>query len=119
MKLLLQILIVMVFAFLLEIFLPWWAVAIAGAAAGMLIGGGAGRAFIAGFLGVGILWLFAAQSMMNAHDTILADRIGAMLPGSPPGKVVAIIAGVVGGLVAGMGAATGARLRASLRRTEA
>jgi hypothetical protein len=117
MKFLLQILVVMVLAFLLEVFLPWWAVAIAGALAGVLVSGSAGRAFFAGFIGVFVLWTFAATSLMQANGEVLADRIGALLPGTPPGAGVAVISGVVGGLVAAFGGATGARLRSSFGRS--
>lgn len=116
MKFFLQILIVMVLAFLLEVFMPWWAVALAGALSGLIIGGNAFKAFLAGFIGVFILWSFAATRLMDAHDTVLADRIGALLPGAPDGYGVAMLSGVVGGLVAAFASATGARLRGSMRR---
>ena len=115
MKFFLQILIVMVLAFLLEVFLPWWAVALAGALSGVIVGGSAFRSFLAGFVGVFILWSFAATRLMDAHDTVLADRIGALLPGAPDGYGVAMLSGLIGGLVAAFAAATGARLRTSLR----
>jgi hypothetical protein len=119
MKFFLQVLIVLVTAFLLEIFLPWWAVAIAGGISGLLLGGSAFRSFFACFLGVAILWIFAANQLMDANGTILADRVGALLPGAPPAKALALISGVVGGLVAAFAGATGALLRNSLQRSKA
>ena len=115
MKFFLQILIVIVTAFLLEVFLPWWAVALAGALSGFLVGGNAFRSFLACFIGVAVLWTFAANQLMAAQGPILAERVGALLPGQPSPSALSVISGAVGGLVAAFAGATGAMLRNSLR----
>lgn len=117
MKVLLQILIVAVLALLMEMWLPWWSVAIAGGLGGLLLGGSGMRGFAAGFLGVGILWAVAALRLSAGTESGLAERLGAMLPGQPGGVALAVVSGVIGGLVAGFAGASGARLRGSVWRS--
>ena len=58
MKFLLQLIVIALLGLVFEMLLPWWSIALAAFAGGFIL---ATRAnFLAGFLGIGILWLFYA-----------------------------------------------------------
>lgn len=91
---------------LLQFFLPWWTIAVGAAAGGVLFNNTGYASFIAGFIGVALLWLTVAASVDMATASILTDKINKLLPMN-----VFILTGLVGGLVGGLGALTGSLLR--------
>ena len=111
MKWILQILLVMVLAFTMELFLPWWSVAVAAALSAVMLGGNAYRSTLAGLLGVFLLWYFGALAIQAESGSDLAARVGLLLPGKPGAGGVAFITGCVGGLVGAFSAACGEALR--------
>ena len=50
-----QIVVIIVVGFFMELFLPWWSVAIAAFIGGLLVN--TRMNFLAGFLGIGLLWI--------------------------------------------------------------
>ena len=111
MKFFLQILMIMVVAFMLELFLPWWSIAIAGGVTGLLMGGNVTRSFSAGMIGMFLLWFGTAMMLQAETDSNLADVVGGVLPGKPDGNTVAAISGIIAGLVGAFSAATGDSIR--------
>jgi hypothetical protein len=97
----------LVTAFLLNLFLPWWSIALAGLLVGFLTNEKAGAAFGWGFLALFLLWSGQAFYINIANDGVLTGRIATMLNvGSP--YLVILATGIVGGIVGGLATMTGA-----------
>jgi hypothetical protein len=93
-------------AFLLNLFLPWWSIAIPGLIFGYLFNKKALPSFGWGFLALFLLWGGQALYIHFANDGILSTRIAEMLSvGSP--MLVVLITGIIGGLVSGLATLTG------------
>lgn len=105
-----KILLTAVVAFLFQLVLPWWSVAVAA----FLVGAGFNqtglKSFLNGFLGIFALWTLLALGISVFNKMILAERL-AVLFTLPHGIVPILITGLIGGIVGGFGALTGNRLR--------
>ncbi len=98
-------------AFFGGLYLPWWSLVIAAFIAGWLVYQSAWRSFLAGFLGLFLLWSFLAWWSDSANESILSARISQLLPGPDNALFVIILTGILAGIPAGMGALTGHILR--------
>lgn len=104
MKTLLAILLIAVLAFILGNFLPWWSIAIAAFVISVFIKQQPFAAFLAGLLGIGLLWAIQAYLIDVANDSILSRKVASLLPlqGSPALLIsfTALLGGIIGGLAA-------------------
>jgi hypothetical protein len=97
---------VLVGALILNIFLPWWSIAIPGLILGYQFKLKPIPSFLWGFHGVFFLWAGQALYFHIANSGILSSRIAEMLGvGSP--WIVIFVTGVLGGLVSGLATMTG------------
>lgn len=113
MKFLLQLIVIAILAFVFELVLPWWSIAIAA-----FVGGAAFNTranFLAGFLGIGLLWLVYAIMMDVTSAAPLAERVSKVLPLNKP--LLFLFTAVIGGLVGGFAAMAGSALRGSSKRS--
>lgn len=94
-------------------FSPWWGFAITSLLVAVLVHQKAGKAFLAGFLGIFLLWAGLAWWIDMKNNGILSHKIAQILPLSGNSLLLIIITGIVGGLVAGFAAMSGSYLRAS------
>ncbi len=93
-------------AYLINLILPWWGIAITGLILGFQLKPTSGKAFGIGFLALFLLWGGQAFYIHVANDGILSTRIAEMLSvGSP--ILVVLITGLVGGLVSGLAVLSG------------
>lgn len=97
-------------------FSPWWGFAITSLLVAVLVHQKAGKAFLAGFLGIFLLWAGLAWWIDMKNNGILSHKIAQILPLGGNTLLLIIITGVVGGLVAGFAAMSGSYLRASSRK---
>ncbi|UOQ54386.1 hypothetical protein [Hymenobacter cellulosivorans] len=102
-----------------QYFLPWWIVTPLAFAAAFVLPAPGGRAFMAGFNGVGMGWFMLAVWFNVKNEGILADRVGQLLPLGGNGWAVVILAAVLSGLVGGLAALAGSWTRQALVRTPA
>ncbi|WP_421773190.1 hypothetical protein [Gracilimonas sp.] len=101
---------ILITAFLLNLFLPWWSIVIPGLVFGWWFNKKPGTSFVFGFLALFFLWGGQALYIHFANNAILSTRIAEMLQvGSP--LLVVLITGVLGGLVSGLATLTGALLQ--------
>lgn len=108
-------LLIIVSAFLLNLFLPWWSIAIPGLFLGYRFNLKALPSFGWGFLALFLLWGAQALYIHLANDAILSSRIAEMLQlGSP--YLVVLITAVIGGLVSGLATLTGSLVKETPRR---
>ena len=99
-------LLIIITAFLLNLFLPWWSIAIPGILFGYFFKKKAWASFGWGFLALFILWAGQVLYIHFMNDGILSTRIANMLSvGSP--HLVILITGILGGLVSGTAALCG------------
>lgn len=93
-------------AFLLNLFLPWWSIAIPGLIFGYGFHKKARASFGWGFLALFLLWGGQSLYIHIANDGILSTRIAEMLSvGSP--ILVILMTATIGGLVSGIATLTG------------
>jgi hypothetical protein len=102
--------IVSIIAVILQQFLPWWSIAIAGFAAGFLIDQSFRGAFLNGFLGIFIFWSAVCLYIYIVNDGILTTQL-ARLMYLPHPLLVIIIPGILGGLTAAVASLSGRYLR--------
>jgi hypothetical protein len=108
--LILKIIFTAVTAFLLQNIFPWWSASVAAFLIGFILYTKPGSSFLAGFLGIAILWFFWAFWANSVNDGILATRVAAIFS-LPNNALLLLITSLIGGLVGGFGAMTGSYLR--------
>jgi hypothetical protein len=115
MKFIVSILLTALLSFISGLFLPWWGIAIVALLVGILIHQSPGRAFLAGLIGVFLLWAGLAWWIDMKNNGVLSEKLASVLPLGGNGMLLILVTGVIGGLVAGFGALSGSYLRASKR----
>ncbi len=113
MRFILSVLAIALLSALAALYLPWWSCAAVCFLVSLFLEQGGGRAFMMGFLGVGLLWLIAAMLHDTANAHILSTRMAALfkLPGYKSFMAVTVL---IGGLVGGLASWSGALLRPRL-----
>ena len=112
MRFLLQFLFILLVAWILELFLNWWSIAIAAALGGLLFRSNAN--FLAGFLAIALLWLFTIWRLETASTSPLSDNVAALF--NTDKTILTLITCLLGGLIGGMAALTGGLLLKNHRK---
>ena len=110
MKVIIACLVIIASAFLVELFLPWWSLLIVCAIVCFLFRLNYGLGFLAGFLGIAILWAAVAIWIDVKNQSILSEQIGTLFGGISSMGIIAITA-FLGGLIGGMGSLVGISAR--------
>lgn len=113
MKFLFQLLFIAIGSFVIQLFLPWWSIAIIAFAAGYLIK--SSQNFLAGFLGIALLWALYALWLDQNGAAPLADRVAGILSISKP--LLFVLTALIGGLVAGFACLSGSILKKDKRKS--
>ena len=108
MRFIIQLLTVIAIGFVFELFLPWWSVAIAAFIAGFVVRSNAN--FLAGLLGVALLWLTKAWLIDMSSPSILAEKVADICPLHSK-SLLFIVMAIMGGLVGGFAALTGSLIK--------
>lgn len=95
-------------SFVACLYLPWWTIAAAALIVALLVRQTPFKAWLSGFLGVGLLWVLIATIKNSGNDGILAKKIADLFSLNGSTVLLISITGLVGALVGGMGALTGA-----------
>ncbi len=114
MKFIIQTIAIVILGFILELFLPWYCIALAAFAMGYLLRSQAN--FLAGFLGIGLLWLLKAWLMDSSSTTELADKVARIFPLGHK-ALLFLLTSVLGGLVGGFASLTGSLLHKDKRKS--
>ena len=109
MKFLLQVIVIVALAFVLELLFPWWTIAIAAFAGGLIFNTRAN--FAAGFFAIALLWTVKALLIESAAAAPLAERVAGILPLKSNKVLLFAFTAVIGGLVGGFAAMAGSALR--------
>jgi len=111
MRFLLSVLLIVALGFIAGLFLPWWSIAIVAFLIAFLIPQAIGRSFLAGFVGIFILWGLVSLWIDIKNESILSSKIAQLFPLGGSSILVILITGLVGALVGGFAAMSGASLR--------
>ncbi|HMG68826.1 MAG TPA: hypothetical protein VK588_14105 [Chitinophagaceae bacterium] len=111
MKLFVAIILTALISFVGGFYLPWWSIAIAAFISQLLIPMRSGKAFLAGFLGVFILWGFLAWWIDMKNEHVLSQKVAQIFPLGGSSFAIILVTAFIGGLVGGLAALTGSFLR--------
>ncbi|HYE53215.1 MAG TPA: hypothetical protein VD996_00175 [Chitinophagaceae bacterium] len=111
MKFLVSILLIALLSFAVGLYLPWWSLALVAFVVAALIHQRAGKAFLAGFLALFLLWGIMAFVIDQQNQQILSVKVAKLLPLGGNSLLLILITAFVGGLVAGLAAMSGSFLR--------
>ncbi|HEY9008808.1 MAG TPA: hypothetical protein VIM75_21870 [Ohtaekwangia sp.] len=114
MRFIIQTIAIFILAYLLEMFLPWYSVAVAAFVLGYLLKSNVN--FLAGFLAIGLLW-FTKAWMLDANSTTdLAGKVALIFPVKE--KIwLMTVAALLAALVGGFAALSGALLKPQKRKS--
>ena len=112
MKFISKVLIIMIAGYVLEMFFPWWSIAIAAFLGSALIRSKA--SFVAGFIAIALLWSLKALLIDFSSASDLPQRVAIIFPLRNKTGLIFFTA-VVGGLVGGFAALTGSLLQRKRR----
>lgn len=104
-------LLILILAGLAQLLLPWWVVVPVAFGLALWWGRTGGRAFLAGFGGVGLGWLVLAVWLLWHNEGRLAHRVAQLLPLGGHSWLLVLLTALVGGLVGGLAALAGCWLR--------
>ncbi len=107
-----QIAVILFLGYLLELFLPWWAIAIAAFLGGVLVHTRSN--FLAGFVAIGLLWAGKALLTDLTTDAELADRVARIFLLHNKALLL-LVTFLISGLVGGFSAMSGGALREGTR----
>lgn len=113
MRFFLQLTVIALLAYLLELFMPWYSLAIAAFVIGYALNSNAN--FLAGFLAIALLWFVAAWMIDHSSASDLADRVALIFPVKQK-WLLFLVTAIIGGLVGGFASLTGSLLRKRKRR---
>ena len=111
MKFVLATILTALLSFLLGMFLPWWTIAIAAFIAAIIFNQTLGKAFLAGFTGVFLLWAIIALVIDLQNESVLSYKIAQLFPLGGSSILLIMVTALIGGLVGGFAAMAGAALR--------
>jgi hypothetical protein len=106
MKFLAHFIVVLLLSWLVQSFLPWWTMAVVAFATGLFFKQGGSRSFLAGLLGVGLLWFVVAWYSDSSTNSILSEKVAGIFPTKTIGLLLLVTA-FIGGLVGGLASMTG------------
>jgi hypothetical protein len=116
MRFLLSVLLIIFFAFIAGLYLPWWSIALISFLVLLLIPQGVGISFLAGFISIFLLWAGLALVIDIKNESIMSQKIAALFSLGEASFILIIITGLLGGLVAGFAAMSGSTLRLILNK---
>lgn len=105
MKFIIKTILTIILAYLFQLWLPWYSIAIAAIIASIIIPSKGFTAFLSGFVAVFLLWSITAYLIDSANQQILSTRIASIFSTTPP--ILLLATGFLGGLTAGFASLTG------------
>jgi hypothetical protein len=111
MRFLLCVLLIIVFSFIAGKYLPWWSIAVVSFLVLLILPQGLGRSFLAGFLGIFILWFILAFIIDNKNAHVLSLKISALFKLGDASILLVLVTAFTGAIAGGFAAMTGSSLR--------
>jgi len=99
MKFIIKTILTIILAYVLQLWLPWYSIAIAACVVSLLISSKGYIAFLSGFIGIFLLWSLSAYMIDSANQQILSTRIGNLFSTTP--SILLLATGLIGGVAGG------------------
>jgi hypothetical protein len=115
MRFLVSLLLIILFSFIAGMFLPWWSLAIIAFLVGLLVPQPGGGSFLAGFLGIFLLWGVIAFVIDLKNEHLLSQKVAQLFKLGDVSFLLILITAFIGALVAGLSALSGALFRRTRR----
>ena len=113
MKFIVALILTALLSFIAGLYFPWWSIALCAFITALLIYQRSWKAFLAGFIGLLLLWSGLALWIDVKNESILSARIGELFGIGNNSFLLVLITGIVGGIVAGFAAMSGSFLRST------
>jgi len=110
MNLSVKIIMILFFGWVSSMFLPWWSIALVCFIVVFINGGSLFQNFLAGFLGIFILWILHAFIIDFQNQSILSKQIAELFT-LPNTLSLLLVTSLVGGIVGGISSISGSLLR--------
>jgi uncharacterized membrane protein SpoIIM required for sporulation len=111
MRFLLAILLTAALGFIAGKFLPWWSIAIVAFLVALLLPQRIGKSFLAGFLGIFLLWSLIAFWIDTKNNSLLSQKVASLFYLGGSSVLLILVTALIGALVGGFAAMSGASLR--------
>jgi hypothetical protein len=111
MKFGISILLTILVSFVAGFYLPFWSVALVSFLVAVFIHQKPWMAYLAGFLGIFLLWALLAWWIDAQNNSILSTRMATLFPLGGSSALLILISGIVGAIVGGLSALSGSFLR--------
>jgi hypothetical protein len=111
MKFLITTLLIFLLAFIAGLYLPWWSIAIVAFVAALLMQPKIGFGFLAGFIGIFLLWASIAFWIDVNNESILSRKVALLFPLGGSSLLLIVVTAFLGGLVGGFAAMAGSSIR--------
>lgn len=98
-------------SFAVGLFFPWWSLTIAAFLVAFFSKTTSLESFLAGFLGVFLLWSIMAWSISSSNDHILAHRMSQVIIKNDSPFLLVLLTGLAGGMSSGFAAWCGTSFR--------
>lgn len=93
------------------LYFDWWIIAIAAFLVAVAIPQKPFYAFLAAFLGIGLLWFALASIIDMQNEQLLSPKVAEIIFKKPSAWLIKLATGLVGGITGGLSGLTGAFLR--------
>jgi hypothetical protein len=110
-KYIISILLTALVSFVLGLYLPWWSIAPAAFLVSLLIRQRPAMSFLAGFLGVFLLWEILAWWIDYRNNSILSQKIAQIFPLEGSNVLLILLTSLIGALVAGFASLAGSYMK--------
>lgn len=111
MKFIIVLLLTALLGFATPLYFAWWSFAVTSFLIAFFIHQKAFTAFLAGFTGMFLLWLFFTLIIDNANQHILSQKIALLLPLNGSSLTLILITSFIGGIISGFAALSGSFAR--------
>ncbi|MEP6675731.1 MAG: hypothetical protein ABJA78_11265 [Ferruginibacter sp.] len=111
MKFIVSLILTAVLAFAACLYFPWWSIAPAAFIVAAVIPQKPGKAFLAGFIALFLLWGGLTFWISKNNEHLLAHKVSMIILKMDNPYLLMLVAAFIAGLVAGLAALTGSFLR--------
>ncbi len=111
MRFILATLLTALISFIAGLFLSWWSIAVVAFVVALLLPQSITKGFLAGFLGIFLLWAILAFWIDVKNEHILSQKIAQLFSLGDSSFLLILITALIGALVGGFAAMSGSSLR--------
>src|SRR3954454_4998456 len=113
MKFITAIILTALLGYAAPLFFSWWSFAFTSLIVAIVVYQAPGKSFIAGFIGLSLLWGIQAAIIDSSNDHILSQKVANILPLNGSSITLIWITAIIGGLISGLAALTGSFARSA------